>query len=713
RFKKLSMGKKTFSDSSKTKPKGAGRVGRLDDNVLGYYRKVSETIQGEFETQEEKDLFLNNVIKQLATECISVSRNQTASRIIEQLIAVSNATQLQVLMKAFSTDWYTVCMDRFASHVVQALILHSPQYFKEKTKDSEPNDGNNNDDGNNNTDAEGSIKDLFTSFSKLVMANLPEFIIHTYASHIVRVVIEVLCGVRVDEHIVRSKISRNQNNKGPHGPSDKKAQVSIANSEEEFKPILKELAARIVSLSEIREHVKNATASPVIQTLLLVLSKKGPKRCHKIINQIFLEEASLGTLAEDEIGSHMVELVLSVLDSEHYDSAYQQHFKGKLLQLALHHTGNFVVQTLLSKAHTKEQFEAMYKELSHHIEDILAANHMGVIVKIAETCVRLGTRQDKFYKNITKAFHCHKPEERQQHVVRLLTSLTAYEVYFGLEVKPTEESDEGDEKDTKAAEPTPVEKELTVFNYHGSMLLQQLLKFGNPKSLVTSILSLTQRELTSMACNPIACHIIESFIKSPSIGETSHDKLYTKLQGCYSVIACDRTGSRVIDTLWNCAILKHKFIMAENLAKESEKLRNNNFGKFVFRNCGIHNFIHRRQDWKENQKGNIRKRKILDGIFDDEKPQNKKRQNDISHEENIQMDDFFSVNGTDDSSPPKNADSDSKSSKQDRFSKKDFGNKKSKGKNLKKDRFKTKSDGQIKDKGMLKLLDDMQPSRKK
>lgn len=44
------------------------------------------------------------------------------------------------------------------------------------------------------------------------------------------------------------------------------------------------------------------------------------------------------------------------------------------------------------------QFKALFKELSHHVEDILAIHHLGVISKVAETCQRLACCQDKFVK---------------------------------------------------------------------------------------------------------------------------------------------------------------------------------------------------------------------------------------------------------------------------------------------------------------------------
>ena len=49
------------------------------------------------------------------------------------------------------------------------------------------------------------------------------------------------------------------------------------------------------------------------------------------------------------------------------------------------------------------QFEKLFDELNPHLEDILAANHLGVAVAMAESCQKLGVKQGKF-KNVSRRF---------------------------------------------------------------------------------------------------------------------------------------------------------------------------------------------------------------------------------------------------------------------------------------------------------------------
>ena len=72
--------------------------------------------------------------------------------------------------------------------------------------------------------------------------------------------------------------------------------------------------------------------------------------------------------------------------------------------------------------------------------------------------------------------------------------------------------------------------ELTAVNIHGSLLLQQLLRFGNPKLVVTSLLNLKPSELRTMSCDPCGSHIVETFFTSQTIGEKSRDAFYLRMK---------------------------------------------------------------------------------------------------------------------------------------------------------------------------------------
>ena len=83
-------------------------------------------------------------------------------------------------------------------------------------------------------------------------------------------------------------------------------------------------------------------------------------------------------------------------------------------------------------------------------------------------------------------------------------------------------------------QPTEAEKPgiLTNINYHGALLLQQLLNFGNPRVVVTSLIELKPVELKTLSCDRCGSHVMDAFFQSPSIGEKGREQMINRLKVC-------------------------------------------------------------------------------------------------------------------------------------------------------------------------------------
>ena len=53
------MDKNNISNADTLENNDDGRLGRLDENTLGYYRRVSETLSNTFDDEEDKGFNLN------------------------------------------------------------------------------------------------------------------------------------------------------------------------------------------------------------------------------------------------------------------------------------------------------------------------------------------------------------------------------------------------------------------------------------------------------------------------------------------------------------------------------------------------------------------------------------------------------------------------------------------------------------------------------
>ena len=71
---------------------------------------------------------------------------------------------------------------------------------------------------------------------------------------------------------------------------------------------------------------------------------------------------------------------------------------------------------------------------------------------------------------------------------------------------------------------------VTDVNYHGSVLLQHLLSFNNPKVIVNGLVTLKSAELYKVSCNPCGSHVIDKFFQVAKVGEKSRDSMINKMK---------------------------------------------------------------------------------------------------------------------------------------------------------------------------------------
>lgn len=612
-----------------------------------------------------------------------MARNQTVSRIVETLLHEATAQQHQQIISKFAEDWELVCTDRFASFVTQTLVSMVPQFILETTNESEDEEGT----------KTQSLSEIFSGLCVHFISHSHDYIQHTYASHVMRVLLETLAGVQVSDHVIRSRLSREQQS------GAQQLQTYSPEIYHKFKATLKELKEKILKQASVDAAIFTGPLSvPVLQTLLLVYKKRDQKVCQSSC-QVLLncvkesQTCDFNTMVTSSSGSHLMEQLIQLMPGEVYQDFLESHFMKNLATWSCHPVANFVIQRIIGRLETEEQMSSVYRILKKEVENILACNHTGVLVKMVEAAVRLKTKQKKILQSLLKAFHCYTPVERQMKCVQLIASLTTYEVFYG----STEDADEDEKREsTEKSKSLPV---LSEVNYQGSLLLQKLFNLDQPGLLVNSLLDAKPSELKFLSCDPSGSHIVEAFLRSVTVQENSKEMVYTKLKGLYTEIACSKNGSRTVDSLWSLASLKIKTVMAEELAKNEAKLQGDRFGKFVHRNCAIHLFMNRRSDWKSVQMGELKKRKLFQDILDEtgEGPEKKKNKTKMNEGK-------VPISGND----MKESKLKSKNEKFERTPK--FGKKGKRADKVKKNKDKK---FKIKDKSMQKLLADMQPKRKK
>nr|KAG5704498.1 hypothetical protein BaRGS_003809 [Batillaria attramentaria] len=391
---------------------------------------------------------------------------------------------------------------------------------------------------------------------------------------------------------------------------------------EELKNVFLNNAFRQLS-EEVVQVAQNQTVSRIIETLA---SHAKPSHLCKLfvaltadLSVAFLDRVP--DMAQNQVGSYLLEVVFRLSSPDLLREVFTSVLKGRLLYYAIHPVANYVLQRFISYLKDKGLMEEVFDELSKVVEDILAVGHLGLITSLADACRRLHLKQEEFVTvgTLMEAFHCKEPEHRQQAFPKLVSSFTAYEVYFKV-----------DEDTGKAEEETALTGPV---NMHGSLLLQQLLQFDKPKFVAPAIAALKPAEVCVLCCDPAGSHVMDVFFSSHTVLEKNKDILLKKLKGLLMEVACTKNGSRCLESIWKSLNVKQRTRIAEELAESEARLRSDRFGHFLHHNLAIPQFVQRRQLWLEQQGAQSkRKRMMAELLHGKEVPAKKKKgEEDYSH----------------------------------------------------------------------------------
>ncbi|XP_031565818.1 nucleolar protein 9-like isoform X2 [Actinia tenebrosa] len=651
-----------------TENKETSSKSKLDEDTLSYFKRVESVIEDDdFEDEESKKLFVENVFTQVEDHELLLACDQAMSRVLERLLNHLNDAQLKKIWNNLSNSYEVVTCDRFGSHVTQNLVNLVPRTIRaERIKVKEVD---------KKEEESLSMEELFLSYCTFVEDNLSDLIENTYGSHVVRAVFEVLAGVRVADDVQRSRNSRGCRGKAfkmhdkkvgrvkPVGQAFGFTEAVTASQTiavpDSFISMLERLSLKMMEM-DLKKLVFSHLSCPVLQTLLLVLHQKNPKLCSKlckkIMNQVeFNETEKMEDEMEDEmeelegnnnkgenyddngnkkyqipslfshdVGSHLVEKILHVISPKGHKKLYKNYFKGHLETLALHHVSNYLVQHLLASTTDPTLGEQMLDELLGEMEELFSAGHDGVVARMAELCVRLEVKQQDLQRAILEAFHCTGKKEKKSSST-LLLSMTTHDIFFGEDDDKSKQTDE--ENKDEQTEKSEIKKELPRLkniNFHGSVLLKTLLEFQDPKVFVDSLLGMSIEELLRICQDPMGSRTAEAFFISKTVKEKKKHSLCEKLKGEFAKLSCDKQASHVVETCWIHVDISHKELILQELLQDEHKLTKDFFGSKVIKKCGLEQFKRKKGDWIQREEKANKKRQIFDEIIHQEEKKKKK-----------------------------------------------------------------------------------------
>lgn len=551
----------------------------------------------------------DNVLEQTTDKEIHTSSNQIACTIIETLLPFANAENFERFQKQFASSFRPICSDKFASHILEKLVVISmlrgtalennaeptaeataPLAKKKKTNDL-PNEREYNLNTEFSDEHRATCREYVVKVSKFLLNNLEDFVWDTYGTHVMRTCFDSLSGAY---HAKKSFISNE--------PVEKKEETPKSLIvPDDWLEVLQEYATRLQAWPQFPDFPYNELSSGLIQSLCTALHTRDKSTLKhlgkRLLNDAFLPPAAkaaeeqneqkydveetkhdpdedaeenddkanvaanedidkdLPSVFSSESAVRCLENLITVAGPKLFTQIYAKLFSGRLVKLATVRVANFSVQKLLDRSKEKEEFEMIFDELVDSIETLLQVGHTGVVCSLAQACLRLGARQGPFMKAIQTALDCLQPKEKSDKFALLTLKLKPYSV--------------------------AKEDKTNFIHIHGAVILQAMLKFNKPIKLVQCILDMKNEELAEIFCSPKGSHIVDAFMESQFVGEKSREKLIRHMNDCYLTMAISRHGSWAVEKFFNCAGDSQKVRIVKELSEKQNQLNGSPSGRLL------------------------------------------------------------------------------------------------------------------------------------
>ncbi|XP_064849319.1 nucleolar protein 9 [Oncorhynchus masou masou] len=578
---------------------GGGAKKRLDPLSVGYFRRVGERLSEGFTEDEEKVLFVENVLTEVKGQAALVAMDVTGSVTLQSLLTLASPGQVGEVLAELGgesgSDFKTVSCDKCGGHVLESALRQMPRWREKSSSEEEKTAITEGDSETEGGDC-GILEAQVLSLCHVVMEHCAEFIRHTHGSHVARTLIHVLAGCLDPTDTTRP------------GVKDRNVttQLTYFEAPTSFWWELKTLSTSL--MDNVNLCVTDAVASTVFQTMLTVCHRNRPKLCKLLTKGIVEYLTSLSSapgvspllvFLKDQASSRLIEIVLQLSHKALLRDLYKNHLQGQLVTLAIHPIANFPIQRLTAASTNYKVFLKVFDELVEGLEAILAVGHMGVIVQLTDSCAEREEKQGEMMQRLLSAFHCAEPASRHTACLPLFLSLLTHEVYY------SSEAVEGN---------TQTELPLSSICYHGSRLVQSLTKFKDRSLLLNSLRSLTPADHLTLGTDQSGSHVLQLLVTSSS--DKGRGKILRRLEGQYVQMACSRYGSRVLEAVWNSATVPQRQSIAKELVPCETQLRSGQFSRHVWAKFALSHFVKRRAQWLEVQTGESKKRKLFSDILE-------------------------------------------------------------------------------------------------
>jgi len=350
--------------------------------------------------------------------------------------------------------------------------------------------------------------------------------------------------------------------------------------------------------------------SPCISLLMRKLYMSYPKESaelSKSLHKQFVKKASsFHSMIQDSIGSRFIESFLFTCPIDLLEDYYlSEHVLPNITMYCKHTYANYSVQSLLKyRLEHEPKLSVLYEAIVENLEsiidlhtDLIYKNYL--VIELIKACNKLPDIELKsLVKVLIRYFGCDSDENKSN----FLRVLLCYEKLEDIQ------------------KVSMIDQALYVCDLKpiATSIVSKLIE-SNDKTTIKCFKNLNVNEIEHLSTNSVGSHLIQECLRLFSSMERTEDltEIFDKLKGRYQILATNKSGSFVMETIWSVANLKQRTAIVEELKTSEVQLKNDMYAKFLMNTIGISFYKRKPEEWKQIQTNEFRKRKMFSELIDD------------------------------------------------------------------------------------------------
>ncbi|KAI5307480.1 Nucleolar protein 9, partial [Ascosphaera atra] len=415
----------------------------------------------QFETDEERDMFIERVYEEANGKELKIACSQSCSRLMERVISMSTPKQLKNLYVKFTGHFLHLSQHRFASHCCECLFTYSaPVVTKEMDKKHKKGEK-----GDQSEKDLLKMEDYILGAVSELAGNWGYLLTERFASHTIRVLLLILAGEPLDKPtMVASKRKENAD----HSKSQRDKELAEKRKvPESFHTTLEQMMKDLVAGLDdtyIRALATHPIGNPVLQVLVMIeltyFGKSKAKESDSLIRKLLpdenMEEDSLTGgfvkgLLYDPVGSRLLEMIVRHAPGKLFKSMFKNIFKERIGSFARNEIAAYVVVKVLERL-SKEDLENSMQTIIPEVPSLVDRSRFVVL----RTLIERGNVRDANLAPLASALTSALGETPDARLKRLL----------GISSSTEETEEKKFQPLTKAENPAKV---------HGSLLAQSMV----------------------------------------------------------------------------------------------------------------------------------------------------------------------------------------------------------------------------------------------